>query len=143
MMTCNQSCLFTSHQQHVAGTCSQQSRVSWPIVREQRARRRHDHEHLCKLHSNPFRCPANVCISAHTVKGRLVSPASRMIQQVLGSLAAPAVVVALAGILLLECPIGIAHAKTRLTADEQLTIDLFKRNTPSVVFITNLAVRWV
>ncbi len=61
----------------------------------------------------------------------------------LGSLAAPAAAVALAGILLFECPTGIAHAKTKLTADEELTVNLFKRNTPSVVFITNLAVRWV
>ncbi|CAL8468546.1 g8086 [Coccomyxa elongata] len=64
-----------------------------------------------------------------------------MINQLLGSLAAPAAAVALAGILLFECPTGIAHAKTKLTADEQLTVNLFKRNTPSVVFITNLAVR--
>ncbi|EIE22472.1 trypsin-like serine protease [Coccomyxa subellipsoidea C-169] len=35
----------------------------------------------------------------------------------------------------------MAAMKSKLTQDEQLTVDLFKRNTPSVVFITNLAVR--
>ncbi|KAK9914941.1 hypothetical protein WJX75_002591 [Coccomyxa subellipsoidea] len=40
-----------------------------------------------------------------------------------------------------ECAPGVAYARPRLTQDEQLTVDLFKRNTPSVVFITNLAVR--
>jgi len=48
---------------------------------------------------------------------------------------------ALAAIILTECIAGTAYAKPRLTQDEQLTVDLFKRNTPSVVFITNLAVR--
>ena len=36
---------------------------------------------------------------------------------------------------------GAADARPRLTQDEQLTVNLFKDNTPSVVFITNLAVR--
>ena len=30
----------------------------------------------------------------------------------------------------------------RCAQDEQLTIDVFKRNTPSVVFIENLALRY-
>lgn len=34
-----------------------------------------------------------------------------------------------------------AQARTRLTPEEQLTIDVFKRNVPSVVNVTNLAVR--
>lgn len=48
----------------------------------------------------------------------------------------------LAGMLLLAGPtLGFAEARTRLTQEEQVSVDLFKDNTPSVVFITNLAVR--
>lgn len=44
---------------------------------------------------------------------------------------------------LAELPSGgnTAFARARLSAEEQETIDLFKQNTPSVVFITNLASR--
>jgi hypothetical protein len=35
-----------------------------------------------------------------------------------------------------------AEARARLTPEEQLTVDVFKRNVPSVVNVTNLAVRW-
>jgi hypothetical protein len=36
-----------------------------------------------------------------------------------------------------------ASAKPRLTAEERATVDLFQKSTPSVVYITNLAVRCV
>ncbi len=49
----------------------------------------------------------------------------------------------LAACLVLESATGAAQARPRLTQDEQLTVNLFKDNTPSVVFITNLAVRHV
>ncbi|CAL5221332.1 g3507 [Coccomyxa viridis] len=38
-------------------------------------------------------------------------------------------------------PCSPAEARARLTQDEQLTIDVFKKNTPSVVYIENLALR--
>jgi hypothetical protein len=34
-----------------------------------------------------------------------------------------------------------AGAKARMTPDEQLTVDIFKKSTPSVVNVTNLATR--
>ena len=37
--------------------------------------------------------------------------------------------------------VGMAEARTPLTLEEQVSVDLFKENTPSVVYITNLAVR--
>jgi hypothetical protein len=40
-------------------------------------------------------------------------------------------------------PPPAVEAKPRLTSEEQLTIDIFKRNTPSVVNVTNLAVKYV
>lgn len=67
---------------------------------------------------------------------------TRKVRQMLASLSRSAAAIALAGILLTECAPGVAYARPRLTQDEQLTVDLFKRNTPSVVFITNLAVRY-
>jgi hypothetical protein len=42
----------------------------------------------------------------------------------------------------LALPLDAAQASTVLTRDEVNTIQLFQRNTPSVVFITNLANRW-
>jgi hypothetical protein len=36
---------------------------------------------------------------------------------------------------------GAAAAKARMTPDEQVTIDIFKRSTPSVVNVTNLTAR--
>eukprot|EP00882_Tetradesmus_deserticola_P019225 GHRQ01020679.1.p1 GENE.GHRQ01020679.1~~GHRQ01020679.1.p1 ORF type:complete len:264 (+),score=78.75 GHRQ01020679.1:899-1690(+) len=36
---------------------------------------------------------------------------------------------------------GAAAAKSRMTPDEQVTIDIFKRSTPSVVNVTNLTAR--
>ena len=36
---------------------------------------------------------------------------------------------------------GPAHAMPRLTVEEQLTIDIFRKSTPSVVNVTNLAVK--
>ena len=38
-------------------------------------------------------------------------------------------------------PLDIAQARSPLTNEEVSTIDLFRRNTPSVVYITNLASR--
>ena len=37
--------------------------------------------------------------------------------------------------------VGRADARTPLTQEERVSVELFKDNTPSVVFITNLAVR--
>ena len=39
-------------------------------------------------------------------------------------------------------PLEPAVARTRLTADEQNTVELFKESTPSVVYITNLASKY-
>jgi hypothetical protein len=36
---------------------------------------------------------------------------------------------------------GAAAAKPRMTPDEQVTVDIFKRSTPSVVNVTNLTAR--
>ncbi|KAK9830249.1 hypothetical protein WJX72_010580 [[Myrmecia] bisecta] len=47
----------------------------------------------------------------------------------------------LLGNALLTTPLDAAWARTRLTADEKNTIELFRENTPSVVYITNLAAR--
>jgi hypothetical protein len=44
-------------------------------------------------------------------------------------------------LLIIGSATGVAEARPRLTQDEELTVNLFKTNTPSVVFITNLAVR--
>lgn len=47
-----------------------------------------------------------------------------------------------AGALLAAGPlVGSADARTPLTQEERVSVELFKDNTPSVVFITNLAVR--
>lgn len=47
-----------------------------------------------------------------------------------------------AGVLLVTDPlIGSAQARPPLTQEERVSVDLFRDNTPSVVFITNLAVR--
>ena len=43
----------------------------------------------------------------------------------------------------LTSPLDIAEARTRLTQDELSITELFRENTPSVVFITNLASRSV
>lgn len=39
-------------------------------------------------------------------------------------------------------PVGPAEARPRMTPDETVTIDVFKKTTPSVVNVTNLAARW-
>ena len=44
--------------------------------------------------------------------------------------------------LLMPLAPAAAEARARLTPEEQLTVDVFKRNVPSVVNVTNLAVRW-
>lgn len=49
--------------------------------------------------------------------------------------------IAAAANVFLASPADIAQAATTLTREEQLTIQLFKKNTPSVVYITNLATR--
>jgi hypothetical protein len=36
---------------------------------------------------------------------------------------------------------GASQAKARMTPDEMVTIEIFKKSTPSVVNVTNLAVR--
>lgn len=46
-----------------------------------------------------------------------------------------------ASLLLLSPAAPPAHARARMTAEEQLSIDIFKRSTPSVVNVTNLAVK--
>jgi len=46
-------------------------------------------------------------------------------------------------VLLLTSPADFAEARTRLTQDELSITELFRENTPSVVFITNLASRSV
>ena len=78
--------------------------------------------------------------SKHLHSDRLDMAAMKVGQR-LASLSRSAAAIALAGILLTGCTTDAAYAKSKLTQDEQLTVDLFKRNTPSVVFITNLAVR--
>ncbi len=45
--------------------------------------------------------------------------------------------------LLLTTPLDTAEARTRLTQDELNITELFRENTPSVVFITNMASRSV
>jgi len=46
-------------------------------------------------------------------------------------------------VLLLTSPADFAEARTRLTQDELSITELFRENTPSVVFITNMASRSV
>lgn len=48
---------------------------------------------------------------------------------------------ALVGVALPDQLMPTAFAKQKLTSDEQLTIEIFKRNTPSVVNVTNLAAK--
>ena len=43
--------------------------------------------------------------------------------------------------LLVTSPLDIAEARTKLTQDELNITELFRENTPSVVFITNMASR--
>ena len=45
--------------------------------------------------------------------------------------------------LLVTSPVDTAEARTHLTQDEISITELFRDNTPSVVFITNLASRSV
>jgi hypothetical protein len=103
-----------------------------------------------RLHRTIPRCArisSSAASSGHDMLQRCLHGASpdvvtRKVRQMLASLSRSAAGIALAGILLTECAPGVAYARPRLTQDEQLTVDLFKRNTPSVVFITNLAVRY-
>lgn len=69
--------------------------------------------------------------------------ASASLQQRLAALATSALVIcnALAGFALPDELMPAALAKPKLTPDEQLTIEIFKRNTPSVVNVTNLAAK--
>ena len=42
---------------------------------------------------------------------------------------------------LIGTPLDVAEARVALTAEEKVSTDLFRENTPAVVYITNLAVR--
>ena len=148
-MIYNQACSFPLHEQEAACHSFRQMHLLLPskrqshhVWRDTSCRRRGlqcNTLRYAKISSSASRGHDTLSSGLH---GASHDAAARKIRQMLGSLSRSAAAIALAGILLTECTPGIAHARPRLTQDEQLTVDLFKRNTPSVVFITNLAVRY-
>ncbi len=75
----------------------------------------------------------------HTPQPGDAAPALQLLHSIARGLSA----LALAATLLVGGPVADVQAKHRLTVDEQKTVDLFQKSTPSVVYITNLAVRYV
>lgn len=138
--------LFSPHQKQLASTGAQQSQLLRPCPVQKHGCWKKDQPRAFKLLFQTVHCSVasrgqhrddRECQNTSAL--RLV--AARNLQQTLTLLKSSATGLALAAVMLTESVGGTAYAKPRLTQDEQLTVDLFKRNTPSVVFITNLAVR--
>jgi hypothetical protein len=89
--------------------------------------------------SSPSSSRHSRCLQDSTGPGQEKQP----LHVVLTSVAAAAAVT-LSSLLAPELALlgpGAAAAKPRMTPDEQVTIDIFKRSTPSVVNVTNLTAR--
>jgi hypothetical protein len=126
--------------------CSSACFLSAPPPPPPRPRARHFLRHLVRAaatRTSPARRPLALPASPPALRD-LVDPAEaarRLLASAAGSL-----VVALASAALILGDPGSASAfvvatPRKLQADELATVRLFKDNTPSVVYITNLAVR--
>lgn len=78
--------------------------------------------------------------SSHSSSDALVPNSGGVPGAVFGIITAAVVSLTCCGPLLMP---DSASAKARMTPDEQVTIDVFKRSTPSVVNVTNMAARQV